>query len=47
MISTGFTTPESIELQQILDTIKKGGIEYVPMEISSHAIELVELMMLM
>ena len=40
MISTGFTTPESIELQQILDTIKKGGIEYVPMEISSHAIEL-------
>ena len=40
MISTGFTTPESIELQQILDTIKNGGIEYVPMEISSHAIEL-------
>ena len=40
MISTGFTTPESIELQQILDTIKKGGIKYVPMEISSHAIEL-------
>ena len=40
MISTGFTTPESIELQQILDTIKRGGIEYVPMEISSHAIEL-------
>ena len=40
MISTGFTTPESIELQQILDTIKKGGIEYVPIEISSHAIEL-------
>ena len=40
MISTGFTTPESIELQQIIDTIKKGGIEYVPMEISSHAIEL-------
>ena len=40
MVSTGFTTPESIELQQILDIIKKGGIEYVPMEISSHAIEL-------
>ena len=34
MISTGFTTPESIELQQILDTIKKGGIEYVPMDFS-------------
>ena len=40
IISTGFTTPESIELQQILKTISDGGIEYVPMEISSHAIEL-------
>ena len=40
IISTGFTTPESIELQQILKTIKDGGINYVPMEISSHAIEM-------
>ena len=40
LISTGFTTPESIELQQILKTIHDGGIDYVPMEISSHAIEL-------
>ena len=40
IISTGFTTPESIDLQQILKTISDGGIEYVPMEISSHAIEL-------
>ena len=40
IISTGFTTPESIELQQILKTIYDGGIEYVPLEISSHAIEL-------
>ena len=40
MISTGFTTPESIELHQILKTIKDGGGKYVPMEISSHAIEL-------
>jgi len=40
MISKGFKTPESIKLKQILKTIKKGGIEYVPMEISSHAIEL-------
>ena len=40
IISTGFTTPESIELHQILKTISDGGIEYVPMEISSHAIEL-------
>ena len=40
LVSTGFTTPESIELQQILKTIHDGGIDYVPMEISSHAIEL-------
>ena len=40
MISTGFTTPESVELHQILKTIKDGGGKYVPMEISSHAIEL-------
>jgi UDP-N-acetylmuramoyl-L-alanyl-D-glutamate--2,6-diaminopimelate ligase len=40
LITTGFTTPESIELQQILKTIHDGGIDYVPMEISSHAIEL-------
>jgi len=40
IISTGFTTPESIELQQILKTMKDGGINYVPMEISSHAIEM-------
>ena len=40
IISTGFTTPESIELHQILRTISDGGIEYVPMEVSSHAIEL-------
>jgi len=40
IISTGFTTPESIELQQILKTIKDGGSNYVPMEISSHALEM-------
>ena len=40
MISTGFTTPESVELHQILKTIKDGAGKYVPMEISSHAIEL-------
>ena len=40
MVSTGFTTPESIELHQILKMIKDGGGQYVPMEISSHAIEL-------
>ena len=38
--STNFTTPESIELQQISKIMKDGGINYVPMEISSHAIEM-------
>ena len=38
IISTGFTTPESIELHQILKVFKNGGIDFVPMEISSHAI---------
>ena len=40
IISTGFTTPESIDLQQIIRTMVNGGIEYIPMEISSHAIKL-------
>ena len=40
IISTGFTTPESIDLQQIFRTLKDGGIDYVPMEVSSHAIDL-------
>tara|TARA_B100001750_G_C15475496_1_gene582244 strand:+ start:194 stop:1642 length:1449 start_codon:yes stop_codon:yes gene_type:complete len=40
IISTGFTTPESIELHQILGTLLNGGIDYVPMEISSHSIEM-------
>ena len=39
IISTGFTTPESIDLHQIIRTMADGGIEYIPMEISSHAIE--------
>ena len=38
--STGFTTPESIELQQILKMLLDGGIQYVPMEVSSHSIEM-------
>ena len=40
IISTGFTTPESIDLHQILKTMKDGGINYVPMEVSSHAIDM-------
>ncbi len=38
IISTGFTTPESIDLQQILDTSVKGGLENIVMEVSSHSI---------
>ncbi len=40
IISTGFTTPESIDLHQIIKTMVNGGIDYIPMEISSHAIKL-------
>ena len=40
IISTGFTTPESVDLQQIIRTMVDGGINYIPMEISSHAIKL-------
>ena len=40
IVSTGFTTPESIDLQQIIRTMVDGGIKYIPMEISSHAIDL-------
>ena len=39
IISTGFTTPESIDLHQIIRTMVDGGIKHIPMEISSHAIE--------
>jgi len=38
IISTGYTTPESIELHQILKIFKNGGVDFVPMEVSSHAI---------
>ncbi|NOZ07833.1 MAG: UDP-N-acetylmuramoyl-L-alanyl-D-glutamate--2,6-diaminopimelate ligase [FCB group bacterium] len=40
MHSTGFTTPESVEIQQILNTLKTGGIDHLIMEISSHALAL-------
>lgn len=40
MTSTGFTTPESVEVQQLLRTLKLGGIQHAIMEISSHALEL-------
>ena len=40
MQSTNFTTPESIDLHHILKVMKNGGINHVPMEVSSHAIEM-------
>ena len=38
LISTGFTTPESIDLHQMLSTLSSGGVNNAVMEISSHAI---------
>jgi len=40
IISTGFTTPESIDLQQILHTSINGGLENIVMEVSSHSIDM-------
>jgi len=36
----GFTTPESIELQQIFQTVNNAGISHLNMEVSSHALSL-------
>ena len=38
--NTGFTTPESIELQNIFNTLFKGGVTNLNMEISSHSLAL-------
>ena len=38
--NTGYTTPESIELQQIFQTVHKAGISHLNMEVSSHALSL-------
>ncbi|MAR15376.1 MAG: UDP-N-acetylmuramoyl-L-alanyl-D-glutamate--2,6-diaminopimelate ligase [Candidatus Marinimicrobia bacterium] len=38
--NTGFTTPESLELQQIFQTLHYGGATHLNMEISSHALSL-------
>ena len=40
IISTGFTTPEAIDLQQIFQISLKGGIKNIVMEISSHSIDM-------
>ena len=38
--NTGFTTPESLELQHIFQTLYSGGVSHLNMEISSHALSL-------
>ncbi|SVD13196.1 uncharacterized protein METZ01_LOCUS366050, partial [marine metagenome] len=40
IISTGFTTPESVELQQMLNTLLMANVKDVIIEISSHALDL-------
>ena len=40
IIETGRTTPDSFELQKLFDDMKSAGVEYVIMEVSSHALEL-------
>jgi UDP-N-acetylmuramoyl-L-alanyl-D-glutamate--2,6-diaminopimelate ligase len=40
MVSTGFTTPESVELQQMIHTLQIAGVDNLVMEISSHALDL-------
>lgn len=40
IISTGFTTPESLELNNFMDKLVSGGIKNVILEVSSHALAL-------
>ena len=40
MMNIGFTTPESIEIHQMLHTLKIADVDNVVMEISSHALDL-------
>lgn len=40
IIETGRTTPDSFELQKLFDDMKSAGVEYVIMEVSSHALDL-------
>jgi UDP-N-acetylmuramoyl-L-alanyl-D-glutamate--2,6-diaminopimelate ligase len=39
-IETGHTTPESVDLNSLLNEMTEAGVEYVTMEVSSHALEL-------
>ena len=40
VVSTGFTTPESLELNNFIDQLVKGGMENVVIEVSSHSLAL-------
>lgn len=40
VFSNPVTTPESLELQRILDQMRDGGVTHVIMEVSSHALDL-------
>ena len=40
IVSTGFTTPEAIDLHQMIDTSVKGGLKNIVMEVSSHSIDM-------
>ena len=40
LISTGFTTPESLELNNFIDNLVKGGVKNVVLEVSSHSLAL-------
>ena len=40
MVTTGFTTPEATEIQQLFRTLSDGGVNNLVMEVSSHALEL-------
>ena len=39
-IKTDFTTPESVDLNMLLNEMRNSGVEYVTMEVSSHSLAL-------
>ena len=40
LVSTGFTTPESVDIHQMLSILKSANINHAVMEISSHALSM-------
>ena len=40
IVSTGFTTPEAIDLQQMIETSVRGGLKNIVLEVSSHSIDM-------